>query len=536
MLKRRALARKIKSWRRRLTVARVELAAHALVCAAVMTFLLSGGRARWLESLWSHADAAAAVACLVLFALLHAYVSRRIVPLVTRRFSPLPYDERRILFDLSREARAATGIDQLYDSVARRIAEALGTDDVSIFVREEASGDYLCRVSSSRVAAKTPGLPEAGVWVQPAREVKLARDSFVVKRLRGLSGPLVVEATTLDAWSRALASAPPELRASRESECEALRRVGAHLLVQVRARELMVGILALGTRRGRFSYAAGDKEVLMSVAAQLALVIENSRLAERLVAEERLLRELALAAEVQRRLLPERPPESVAVELSGFCQPARGVGGDYYDFMSFDNRQLGIAIADVAGKGMAAALLMSTVQATLRSLSTGSNLGPQTSRTLADMMTTLNRLLWSSTGGLNYVTFFYAQFDQSTRRLAYVNAGHNPPLFFRAGQPDDFQQLSSGGTVVGIFEHCAYEQATVEMRPGDLLLAYTDGLSEALNAAGKEFGEVRVREALAETAGLSVDEIRDELVRRVTEWAGDEPQHDDLTFVVMKVR
>src|SRR5215207_3976617 len=172
VLKRRALARKIKSWRRRLTVARVELAAHALGCAAVMTFLLSGGRARWLERLWSHADAAAAVACLVLFALLHAYVSRRIVPLVTRRFSPLPYDERRMLFDLSREARAATGIDELYVSVARRIAEALGTDDVSIFVREEASGDYLCRVSSSRVAAKTPGLSEAGEWVQPAREVK----------------------------------------------------------------------------------------------------------------------------------------------------------------------------------------------------------------------------------------------------------------------------------------------------------------------------------------------------------------------------
>src|SRR5215207_6070659 len=532
----RALARKIKSWRRRLTVARVELAAHALACAAVMTFLLTGGRARWLERLWSHADAVAAVVCLVLFALLHAYVSRRIVPLVTRRFSPLPYDERRMLFDLGQEARAATSIDELYGSVARRIAEALGTDDVSIFVREEARGDYFCRVSSSRPATERPGAQAAGEWAQPASEVKLARDSFVVKRLRSLSGPLVVESTALVAWSRALASAPPERRAAREREREALRRVGAHLLVQVRARELMVGVLSLGLRRGRFSYGAGDKEVLMSVAAQLALVIENSRLAERLVAEERLLRELALAAEVQRRLLPERAPESVTVELSGFCQPARGVGGDYYDFMAFDNRQLGIAIADVAGKGMAAALLMSTVQATLRSLSAGSNLGPQTNHTLADMMSTLNRLLWSSTGGLNYVTFFYAQFDQSTRRLSYVNAGHNPPLFFSAGQPDGFRRLSSGGTVVGVFEDCAYEQETVEMSAGDVLLAYTDGLSEALDVRGEEFGEGRIKEALAGTAGLTVDEMRDEFVRRVTEWSGDAPQHDDLTFVVMKVR
>ncbi|MFL6334267.1 MAG: PP2C family protein-serine/threonine phosphatase [Pyrinomonadaceae bacterium] len=515
----RRLARRTRSWQQRWSLARAELAAELTLCAAALAFLLTGVRAVWLERLWPHADAVAAVLCVGLFVLLHAFLQWRVVPLVTRRFSPLPYDERRMLFDFSQEARTADSIEELYGSVARRIAGSLGADDVSIFVREDASGDYICRVSSV-----------------PTQEARLARDAFVVKRLRSLSGSLVVESAEFDAWSRALASAPPERRAARQREREALQRVRAHLLVQVRTRELMIGILALGPRRGRFRYSARDREVLMSVAAQLALVIENSRFAQRLVAEERLRRELALAAEVQRRLLPERAPESVAVELAGFCQPARGVGGDYYDFIAFDNRQLGIAIADVAGKGMAAALLMSTVQATLRSLSAGSNLGPQTSHTLADMVATLNRLLCSSTGGLNYVTFFYAQFDQVTRRLAYVNAGHNPPLFFRAGHPEDFRQLSSGGTVVGIFEDCAYEQETVEMNAGDVLLAYTDGLSEALNASGEEFGEARIREALTETAGMSVDETRDELVRRVMEWSADTAQHDDLTFVVMKVK
>ncbi len=529
------LARRARAWWRRQTAARVELAAEAIACAATLVFLLTGGRAAWLERLGPHADAAAAVVCVSLFGLLHSLVSRRVLPLVARRFSPLPYDERRMLFDLGQEARAATSINELYVSVAKRIAESLEADDVSIFVREE-GGDYVCRVSSSRGAAGRPGAQDAGGWVGPAHEARLARDAFVVKRLRSLSSPLVVEPSEFGAWSRALASSPPERRAAREREREALELVKAHLLVQVRTSALMVGILSLGLRRGQFRYSAGDKEVLMSVAAQLALVIENSRLAERLVAEERMLRELALAAEVQRRLLPERPPESLAVELSGFCQPARGVGGDYYDFIAFDNRQLGIAIADVAGKGMAAALLMSTVQATLRSLSAGSNSGPQTSHTLADMVATLNRLLWNSTGGLNYVTFFYAQYDQATQRLAYVNAGHNPPLFLRAGRDGDFRQLSSGGTVVGIFEHCAYEQETVQMRPGDVLLAYTDGLTEALDVRGEEFGEARVREILAETARLSVDEMRDELVRRVREWCADAPQHDDLTFVVMKVK
>jgi len=526
----------MRAWRRRLTAARVELAANAAACAAVMTFLLTGGRARWLERLWAHADAVAAVACLAFFVLLHGFVSRRILPLVARRFSPLPYDERRIIFDLSQETRAAEGIDELYGAVARRIAETLEADDVSIFARDEASGDYVCRVSSSRGPARARGVQPAGEWGGPVQDLRLSRDAFIVKRLRNLSVPLVVEPSEFGAWSKALASAPPERRAAREREREALESLRAHLLVQVRTRELMVGILSLGLRRGQFRYAARDKEVLMSVAAQLALVIENAGLAERLVAEERLRRELALAAEVQRRLLPEQPPESVAVELAGFCQPARGVGGDYYDFIAFDNRQLGIAIADVAGKGMAAALLMSTIQATLRSLSAGSNQGPQGSHTLADMVATLNRLLWNSTGGLNYVTFFYAQFDQSTRRLAYVNAGHNPPLFFRAGQADGFRQLSSGGTVVGIFEHCAYEQETIQMSPGDVLLAYTDGLTEAFDVGGEEFGVAKLREAVAETAHLSVDEIRDEIIRRVRDWCADTPLHDDLTFIVLKVR
>jgi sigma-B regulation protein RsbU (phosphoserine phosphatase) len=512
-------------------MARAEFAAEAMLCAAALVFLLTGSRAKWLERLWSHADAAAALLCFALFVLLHTFVARRVVPLVSRRFSPVPYDERRMLFDLSQEVHTANGIDELYDSVARRIAESLGALNVSIFVRDELTGDYLCRVSSPRDEPTA-----AGEWAGPEQEVRLARDAFVVKRLRSLSAPLVVEPDAFAAWSKALASAPPGRRTAREREREALEQARAHMLVQVRTRELMVGILSLGLRRGQFRYSAGDKEVLMSVAAQLGLVIENSRLAERLVAEERLLRELALAAEVQRRLLPEHPPESLAFEVAGFCQPASGVGGDYYDFIAFDNRQLGIAIADVSGKGMAAALLMSTMQATLRSLSAESNLRPQTGHTLADMVATINRLLWNSTGGVNYVTFFYAQFDQSTLRLSYVNAGHNPPLFYRAGRADGFRQLSSGGTVVGIFEDSAYEQATVQMRAGDVLLAYTDGLSEALDLRGEEFGEARIREALAETSLKSVGEIRDEVVRRVREWCLDAPQHDDLTFVVMKVK
>ncbi len=183
-----------------------------------------------------------------------------------------------------------------------------------------------------------------------------------------LSTPLVIESQEIETWSQALNSVLPSTREERASEHDVLREINSRILVQIRQKNDLVGILSFGPRRGGFQYSDADRELLMSIAAQLALIIDNARLTERMVAQERMRRELALAAEVQQRLLPSRAPECVAMEIAGFCEPARGVGGDYYDFINFDNSQLGLAIADVAGKGMPAALLMSTVQATLRSL------------------------------------------------------------------------------------------------------------------------------------------------------------------------
>src|SRR5262249_44142661 len=162
---------------------------------------------------------------------------------------------------------------------------------------------------------------------------------------------------------------------------------------------------------------------------------------------------------------------------------------------------------------------------------------------LANMVATLNRLLVNSTGGANYVTFFYAQFDQLTQQLAYVNAGHNPPFLFRANdsaarfvEDNGFKKLEAGGMFVGMFDHLSYDQEVIQMQPGDVLIAFTDGLSEAQNKDGEEFGEGQIQEALAETAQLSVNEIRDEILRRVKTWCEGAPQYDDLTFIVLKAK
>jgi phosphoserine phosphatase RsbU/P len=518
---------KLRRLSRSLSVARVTLGVEWLIFGAALLAALTGGRAAFIDGFGRRGDLIALLLSLTLFASLHSLVRRRLLPRLERYFSPAPYDEHRIFFDLGQEARSAESIDQLYQAIAARIGGSFEAGHVSIFTREGEGGDYLCRVSSAFQAGGRGPADE-----QAEQPLKFSRDSFVVKRLNSLSNPLVLEEAELEIWAQAFSFAPPAVREARRRERETLLRIKAHLLAQVRTRERLSGILSLSLRRGQFAYSVADKETLMSVAGQLALVIENARLAERMVAEERLRRELALAAEVQRRLLPERPPECLAVELAGFCQPARGVGGDYYDFIKFDNERLGVAIADVAGKGIAAALLMSTVQATLRSLSADGVV----KRSLADMVATLNRLLCNSTGGANYVTFFYAQFDQATRRLTYVNAGHNPPFFFRADPPHDFRSLSSGGMFVGMFEHCGYEQEVVQMRPGDALIAFTDGLPEARNAQDEEFDEERIKEAVAAAGRLSAPEIRDEIARRVKEWVANAPQHDDLTFIVMKVK
>jgi phosphoserine phosphatase RsbU/P len=513
--------------RRHLSVARAAVIIEWLIFSGVLLFAVTGGRAAFVDDFGQRADVAALALALGLLAVLHAAVKRYILPRIERYFTPVRYDERRILFDLGQEARRATDIDHLFGLIVGQIGDALQAADASLFVRDDATGEYICRASSSQATV-------AAEATEPL--LTLTRDAFIVRRLRSMARPMEIGQQDFEAWDRFLDTASASQRSVRQKERETLMRIKTRLLMPISSKDQLVGFISLGECRARHEYDATDRGLLMSVGSQLALVIENSRLTERIVADEKLRRELALAAEVQRRLLPVQAPECAALELAGFCQPARGVGGDYYDFFKLDDRQVGIAIADVAGKGIAAALQMSTVQATLRSLVSGSAPHQLNGCSVAMTVGTLNRLLRNSTGGANYVTFFYAEFDDSTRQLAYVNAGHNPPILFRANGKDDYRQLSCGGMFVGMFEHCGYEQEVVQMQPGDVLIGFTDGLSEALNVKGEEFGEERIRATLAATRGLAINKIRDEVVRRANAWCAGAPQHDDLTFIVMKVK
>ena len=517
-------------WRKskgRLTLRRIYYSAEFALFIAIYFVVITGGRLRFIDGFGRRADVVVSLLLVAAFIVIHIVARRRLLPNLERRYQPAPYVERKIFFDLGQGTRNVTSIDQLYQNLAERVRNALDATNAAIFVRDEASGNFNLRVQSAH--GRPAQTNHAG-----NKPLQLSQRAFVVRRLVNLSTPLVIESQEIETWSQALNSVLPSMREERASEHHVLREVDSRILVQIRQKNDLVGILSFGPRRGGFPYSDADRELLMSIAAQLALVIDNARLTDRMVAQERMRRELALAAEVQQRLLPSKAPKCVAMEIAGFCEPARGVGGDYYDFINFDNSQLGLAIADVAGKGMPAALLMSTVQATLRSL-TARN-GTPASYELSSIVSKLNRLLFNTTNGEHYVTFFYATFDQKTQRLTYVNAGHNPPLYLQADSNSEFRELTSGGVVAGAFEHAAYEQETVQMKPNDLLFLYTDGLTEALNVEGEEFGASRTMETLKAIATLSADQIRDVVVRRVKEWCCGMSLYDDLTFVVMKVK
>jgi len=242
---------------------------------------------------------------------------------------------------------------------------------------------------------------------------------------------------------------------------------------------------------------------------------------------QRLENELTIAREVQEQLFPRSLPNLPGLELAAICQAARMVSGDYYDFIRLGPSRLGIALADISGKGISAALLMASLQAALRSQAALDGQGGP-----AQLVARLNQHLFRNTSDDRYATFFYAVYDAEGRTLTYTNAGHLAPFFVCAG---GVQQLDHGGTVVGLFEACAYEQATLKVEPGSLLVAFSDGLTEPENAYGEEFGMERLREEIVRQQNAGAQGLAEDLIAVSKQWSGTAEQADDITVVVARI-
>jgi putative ABC transport system permease protein len=406
-----------------------------------------------------------------------------------------------------------TLISEFADSV-RRAGSVRDAADASLATLQErtgASSIMLLEKADGKYRSRTCSIPAQGV---------------LLNRLRHYTHPVALSNGQFDTWLRWARESRPE----HVAEIEALAATGVQVVVPLRTKNEIVGVLLLGPPTGREQYTSAERQVLSTSGEVFALLLENARLTDRAMEQEKVRRDLAVAAEVQRRLLPPQPPRSAAATFAAFTLPARTIGGDYYDFLDLGGEEVGIAVADVSGKGIPAALLMSVVQASLRVISTERGLP------LCQLAAKMNGFLYQSTETNRYATFFYAQIEDHGRRLRYVNAGHNPPyLVRRSGACANIVELRTGGTVLGLFPEVAYEEGHVDLRPGDVVVAFTDGVTDALNHEGEEFGEERLKEVLRGAVGAPADQISTGLAGAMRDWIGDAEQHDDLTFVVIAV-
>jgi serine phosphatase RsbU (regulator of sigma subunit)/catechol 2,3-dioxygenase-like lactoylglutathione lyase family enzyme len=247
--------------------------------------------------------------------------------------------------------------------------------------------------------------------------------------------------------------------------------------------------------------------------------------AARLEAERQAAHDLAVAKQVQTRLFPQRQPLIRTLVYAGICHPARTVGGDYYDFLDLGSGRLGLVLADIAGKGIGAALLMANLQAALRSQCATAWEQPER------FLRSVNQLLYENTAEGDYATLFFAEYDDDTRRLRYANCGHPPALLVRGD--DSLERLGATCTVVGLFEkwECTMEER--ELAPGDAVLLYTDGVTEAQNGEGEEFGEERLVEASRQHCQLSLPKLLVAVADQARRFSPHE-QADDITLIVAK--
>ncbi len=302
---------------------------------------------------------------------------------------------------------------------------------------------------------------------------------------------------------------------------------GIHTLMAVplQTDDRVIGLIYVDTSRLLHEFGSDDLDLLTVMANVAAIRIERERLAEVEHARRRLAAELEQAAEIQRQFLPMRVPLVSGLELAGYNASCRTVGGDYYDFIAYPDGRVALMVGDVCGKGMPAALLMMSLQARVQVLAEDPD-NP------ARLLERLNRILSDTLLNSRFISFFFSVLNPATGEMTYCNGGHNPPLLLRSNGKTEW--LDGGGPVLGILPGIAYEEQHCQMNPGDVAILFSDGLTEACNPAGEEFGEKRLAETLMQVRHEPAEVILLSLTQAVQDWIAGAPAADDITLVVAR--
>jgi phosphoserine phosphatase RsbU/P len=448
---------------------------------------------------------------------------------IDRAFFRSSYDARVILQDLAEKTRRVTERHELALLLESHIEDALHPKSLACYL-ESPNGDLV--VDTGRAS------PELGKISFALPRPKFPFNfgaQFVLRDAETIPATLpLLEELARNGKSWDVPTPVFDQRADADTlmpEC---------LVPIVGRNSKLMGLLVLGPRLSEEPYSGEDRQLLDSVAGQAAIALENMKLAQemanRLELDRRTEHEMQIAREVQSRLFPQVKPRLASLDYAGSCLQARQVGGDYYDFWDFGSTHLAMVLADISGKGISGALLMANLQANLRSRTAVAreemlNLSRE-GQWLPGLLKSVNQLFYENTPDDRYATLFFAVYDDTSHQLEYANCGHNPPILFRAA--GNVEWLKSTAGVIGISPQFDCTTERVVLQPNDILVIYTDGVTEANNPQGNEFGEERLERVVRENSTATPAQLLTAIQEAVRQFSAGGEQFDDLTVVVAR--
>ncbi|HEX8139965.1 MAG TPA: SpoIIE family protein phosphatase [Pyrinomonadaceae bacterium] len=392
---------------------------------------------------------------------------------------------------------ASATLNETLEQIAALVFEAVPADRCLIMMRDEASHEL--KVSVARLRDRQGQVGEIRVSRTIMDEVVGKGKSVLTSDVQ--HDPRFMSSTTT------------------------LQGIHSVLAVPLGVGEKVFGIIYADSPLAEGRFTEDHLKVLTTLASVAAIRVENARLLEEQIDRQRLEHELQLASEIQQRFQPTAPPQVPGYELQGISFSCYEIGGDYYDFIEREDGRLIITLGDVSGKGTAAALLMSSLHAAVHAQAASND-------SLVATISAVNRYLADNIPSNRFVTLFYAELDPRTGALSFLNAGHNPPLIVH--QAGTVEQLSSGGLPLGIKRDAVFREGRTQLYPGDVLVIYSDGVSEAQNPQGEEFGIKRLSDTVIRNLDASAAGIRDRIEAALTKFAEGTAAADDITLVIVK--
>ncbi len=433
---------------------------------------------------------------IILMLLLFQPISNWIDGAIRSMFMRTRSDHRNIIERFSRDIISVFDPTELRRKIEDTMKTAMLVEKVFFVLYDDEIGEYAILPSDDY-----------------ARRTIVRRDDMMLRGINLLDRPTSYASLADYGEGSSLADTLTELRVK--------------LILPMKDTEHLLGFLALTAKVAGYRYSPEDYNLLGVLSNQMVSALTNARLYVDSLERIRLQEEVTMARQIQLDLLPSQPPSLPCSVICAVSEPSRTVGGDFYDFIQIDGRsQVGIVIADASGKGMPAALLIAQIQAIIHSEVNNGN-------SIAAMLRNMNKQIALSTSSEKYVTLFYGELDRETGEFEYANAGHNYPILVRSN--GDIELLEIGGPVIGAFPFMEYQSTRVGLSPGDVMFFFTDGLSEAMNEMGQEYGEQRIRDFVRSNRHLEPDDLMKGILDDVRTFDPSTPPQDDTTIITLKM-